>query len=148
MRDEQYRKQARELVEAYIAEQDKQPLIERRISDPTLRAYLEAALWASTDDAGDPLDDNYSIDDIADEAIRQAEDEVDEFAEKAGDMLDDFNSEDVGHNFWLTRNRHGAGFWDGDFEPYGDALTELAHDFGESDAYVGDDGLIYFFPHR
>lgn len=50
----------------------------------------------------------------------------------------------AGHDFWLTRNGHGAGFWDGDWpEPYATQLDDLSKVFGESDLYRGDDGLIY-----
>jgi hypothetical protein len=35
----------------------------------------------------------------------------------------------AGHDFQLTRNGHGAGFWDGDWE-HGDALTAIAKTFG------------------
>jgi hypothetical protein len=50
----------------------------------------------------------------------------------------------AGHDFWLTRNGHGAGFWDGDWpEPLATVLTDAAHAFGELSPYVGDDGLIY-----
>lgn len=54
--------------------------------------------------------------------------------------------EQLGHDFWLTRNGHGTGFWDRDTgtEAAREALTELAHVFGEADAYVGDDGLSHF----
>ena len=48
------------------------------------------------------------------------------------------------HDFILTRNGHGAGFWDGGWHaPWGDRLTEIAKRFGELHCYVGDDGLIY-----
>jgi hypothetical protein len=34
------------------------------------------------------------------------------------------------HDFILTRNRHGAGFWDGEWhEPWGQRLTQLSHNF-------------------
>ena len=46
----------------------------------------------------------------------------------------------AGHNFWLTCNGHGSGFWDGDWPA---RLTEASEQFGEFDLYVGDDGLIY-----
>jgi hypothetical protein len=50
----------------------------------------------------------------------------------------------AGHDFWLTRNRYGAGFWDGDWnEPAATILTDSSHAYGESDLYVGDDGRIY-----
>ena len=48
----------------------------------------------------------------------------------------------AGHDFALTRNRHGVGFWDGDWPVYGDLLTKLAHSFGEIELYVSDEGEI------
>jgi hypothetical protein len=51
----------------------------------------------------------------------------------------------AGMDFWLTRNGHGAGFWDGDWpEKQGEALTALAEEFGELNVCVGDDGKLYF----
>ena len=50
----------------------------------------------------------------------------------------------VAHDFILTRNHHGAGFWDGDWhQPWGDRLTQLADTYGEINCYVGNDGLIH-----
>ena len=52
--------------------------------------------------------------------------------------------ERAGFDFWLTRNGHGAGFWDGDWpEPYGEMLTKLAKTYGEFEICQGDDGLIW-----
>lgn len=52
--------------------------------------------------------------------------------------------EQAGHDFWLTRNEHGAGFWDGDWpEPYEDMLTKGAKCYGLFETYLGDDGLIH-----
>jgi hypothetical protein len=52
--------------------------------------------------------------------------------------------EQAGHDFWLTRNGHGAGFWDGDWpEPAATELTDAAHAAGEISAYLGDDGFIH-----
>jgi hypothetical protein len=47
-----------------------------------------------------------------------------------------------GVDLWLTRNRHGAGFWDRGLGDLGKRLTNAAR-LGEYDAYQGDDGLIY-----
>lgn len=49
----------------------------------------------------------------------------------------------AGHDFWLTRNEHGTGFWDRDTGDVGDRLSEAAHAFGEVYIYVGDDGKVY-----
>lgn len=39
--------------------------------------------------------------------------------------------ERAGHDFWLTRNGHGAGFWDRGLGDLGDRLTEAAKVYGE-----------------
>ena len=40
--------------------------------------------------------------------------------------------ERAGHDFWLTRNGHGAGFWDGDWEQkIGQRATDASKRFGE-----------------
>ena len=53
------------------------------------------------------------------------------------------NEERLGHDFWLTRNGHGAGFWDRGLGELGQKLTEATKTFGTSDLYIGDDGKIY-----
>jgi len=48
--------------------------------------------------------------------------------------------EQMAHDFWLTRNRHGAGFWDGDYpKALGEKLTEFSHKFGEVHILPEDD---------
>jgi len=53
----------------------------------------------------------------------------------------------AGHDFWLTR--HGAGFWDGDWEfkiedkNVGKHLTEMSKPYGEISIYVGNNGKLY-----
>lgn len=52
--------------------------------------------------------------------------------------------EQAGHDFWMTRNGHGVGFWDGDWsEPAGSRLDEITKAFPQVDLYRGDDGRIY-----
>lgn len=59
-------------------------------------------------------------------------------------MLADWSAEQAGHDLWLTRCGHGAGFWDRD-KPHGDELTALVGHgtiFDNRDVYVGDDGKL------
>lgn len=50
------------------------------------------------------------------------------------------------HDFWFTRNGHGAGFGDGDWpEPLAKVLADRARAFGPCELYVGDDGLIHVY---
>ena len=110
-----------------------------------LEQYLATALWSSIDEKDNPFDRNYSIGDFSEEALKQADKDCDLFIEKAGDLLDHIDDCDSGHDFWLTRQGHGAGFWDGDYpDEIGDKLTEIANDFRELYIYVGDDGKLYF----
>ena len=110
--------------------------------------YLICALWSSTDNTtpqgGEPLDANYSLDDIAPESLEQAERDCLAFLEAHEELIAG-QYQRAGHDFWLTRNRHGAGFWDGDWEEAtGDALTVASYTYRELTPIVGDDGLIYF----
>jgi len=50
------------------------------------------------------------------------------------------------HDFILTRNRHGAGFWDGGWhEPWGARLSKLAHTFPELETYVDDNDTLRLY---
>ena len=53
--------------------------------------------------------------------------------------------EQAGHDFWLTRNGHGTGFWDKQ-EIYGEKnseiLTEISKQFGEMYMYISDDNHL------
>jgi len=115
-------------------------------NDKTLTAYLTCALWSSTDDAGEPLDGSYSLTDIAPASIESARSDLAGFldlcSEENVNPFAELDAEQVGHDFWLTRNGHGTGFWDRDISN-GRKLTELCKTYGTSDAYVGDDGLVY-----
>jgi hypothetical protein len=119
-----------------------------------LAAYIETALWSSTDGDGIPLDDSkYADTELAPKTLQQFEADCAQFQTEYAKLimeLDDsvlrrFPPEShIPHDFWLTQNRHGAGFWDGDYpDRIGIALTNLAHRFPERSLYVGDDGKIY-----
>jgi hypothetical protein len=114
--------------------------------DEFTRQYLETALWSETDDNGTPLDRNYGISDFAPEALAAAIKVAKEFQASNEDDLNETSGDDGqhGHDFWLTRNGHGAGFWDRGYGPVGERLTKAAKAYGSEDIYVGDDGLLYF----
>lgn len=112
-----------------------------------LSQYIKTALWSSTDEDGEPLDDNKDASDIAFETIKTMRTECACFLLKARRLIrknvQDMTVEDAAHDFWLTRCGHGSGFWDGDWGDQGDALSSLAESFGNVDLYTGDDGRIY-----
>ncbi len=111
--------------------------------DKFTEAYIDCALWASNDESEEPLDRNYGVEDIAPTTLAWMETDCKRFQEEnAADIAG--REETAGYDFWLTRNGHGAGFWDGDWpETVGERLTKSSKDYGECYLYVGDDGLIY-----
>lgn len=110
-------------------------------------AYIECALWSSSDEStengGDPLDQNYTIDDIAPEALARITADCAAFQAANAADLQGIDAGRAGHDFWLTRNGHGAGFWDRDLGDAGERLTEASDKFGMCNLYVGDDGRLY-----
>jgi hypothetical protein len=113
--------------------------------------YVTAALWSSNDESdesgGEPLDKNYDRSDIAKDSLRKMKQDCVKFmranksalAEAAHEMGWPSN----GHDFWLTRNGHGAGFWDRGLGDLGDRLSEACKKFPEQYLYVGDDKQIH-----
>ena len=81
------------------------------------------------------------------DAIRQ---QCDVFVEQNADILEELNVPDdmIGHDFYLTRNGHGVGFWDRGYGELGNMLTDAAQEFGSFDLYLGDDGTVYGSPHH
>ena len=111
----------------------------------TFRAYVECALWASLDDKGEPLDGFYTADDLATASLDSMRGDVRDFLDLLNreGLADAESPAQIGHDFWLTRNHHGTGFWDRGLGDVGDRLTDFAHAYGESYLFVGDDGLVY-----
>lgn len=121
------------------------------------RAYIIAALWSSTDNldpnGGNPLDKKYTINDIAQETLDKMISDCISFQQKYEELYTNggWSDEEAGHDFWLTRNGHGSGFWDRGYgdpekEEIGKLLTTASKKYGEYNLYLGDgahDGLIY-----
>lgn len=106
--------------------------------------YVETALWADGEYSG-----KKTVGDIRPSILKQMELDCRKFvAENEDDISEDYGR--AGHDFWLTRNDHGAGFWDGDWpEDVGERLTEAAKKYGEfflgqdDDDDGGDDDGFY-----
>lgn len=110
--------------------------------------YLETLLWSSThfedesDNNGTPFDENYGIEDFSREALELAKTECEQFQENHLELIA-HDLEQAGHDFCLTRNRHGAGFWDGDWEKKaGKILTDASHTWGSVDLYVNSNNEV------
>ncbi len=103
----------------------------QKVLDDFTRSYIETALWLSTDEQDQPLDERFEIEDIESVVLQNMIDDCAQFQQANADDIGD-ETERAGHDFWLTRNGHGAGFWDGDWpEPAATRLTLASKVFGE-----------------
>ena len=131
--------------------------------DAFTKAYVEAAMFTTNDNSdpsgGEPLDKNYSPRDIDPKTLMKMAEDCQRFQKENAQDLAQTRVEDGatwtadeqgGHDFWLSRNGHGAGFFDAhNGIPYPDDVAERlqddAHNWGNFDLYVGDDGKIYHY---
>jgi hypothetical protein len=114
--------------------------------DKFVEGYIECALWAEEESLSEGNEDaDINLYNIHPDSLAQMEADCKSFREQAGDLLEEWSDEQAGHDFWLTRNGHGTGFWDRGMadKPTRDALTKLSQDMGSCDLYLGDDGKIY-----
>lgn len=133
--------------------------------DTVLESAIETLLWSETimldpdgdnDDRedgisdGDSFDDHFGPEDLSPETIAELRTDVEGFlgldaVREALDALGDDAPDDgqIGHDFILTRNRHGVGFWDRGYGEPGRTLTTWAKTFGTIGLTLGDDGKVY-----
>lgn len=118
-----------------------------------LKGYVEAALWCgfSEEDREKYEADGAEWDE---ESYARMKQDCEAFVKMAGTVLHSvfehdqkygfgaYNEEQAGHDFWLTRNHHGAGFWDRNLGECGEWLTNMAVSFPEVGLYLSDDGKI------
>jgi hypothetical protein len=103
--------------------------------DEILNSYLETALWAETSDENEL--EGKTIEEIDENSKQQAISDIKKFVETAtktaSDELSQYDAKSLGHNLWLSRNGHGAGFFD----------ENIARSMKPVDIYLGDDGKVY-----
>ena len=99
--------------------------------DEFFTAYLEAALFSTGDDDGQPLDKNYTRDNIKPETLEILHAHCLSFLARALPYIEAEDGvtnriQQAGHDFWFTSQGHGCGFRDGDWPTHGGLLTELS----------------------
>jgi hypothetical protein len=113
-----------------------------------LNHYLFAALWT------EELDSSSDVEDFMPSSVNQARKDIDSFLEKAKDFLlpyiKNFGAtaeEQLGHDFWLSRNGHGSGFFDRNLEGCDsdvcDKLQDIARSFPTKNVFVNESELLF-----
>ena len=90
-----------------------------------IKSAVEALLWLEQLECK-------SADDIDVECMDWLRTECEEFTGLSKIDLIGMRPEQAGHDFTLTRNGHGAGFWDRGLGAVGERLTENAKSFGST----------------
>src|SRR5690606_15426563 len=124
--------------------------------DTILGAYLETLIWQGNDwddqdESGNPSDlDRFDPSAFDDAALASSREDVEGFIDQAFEALGPdafeglnrpsftgpkFAPDLIGHNFALSRNGHGAGFFDSGAK-HADALQDLCKPWGEAQPYV------------
>lgn len=130
---------------------------------PFAREALGALLWSESDVDADGngvpfLDDapgtHYASGaDVPCEEFEWDESGLEEFARDCDSfyseviesgLSDVLRADQFASDFILTRNHHGAGFWDRGIGEAGRKLTEMSHAYGTVGLYHGDDGKLHF----
>lgn len=125
------------------------------VAGPTLypsdfvRGYVDAMFFTEANSDNKELD-GCSVLDFAPQTIIKINEDCDNFQKKATFLL--FQAYDLGYtahqagiDFWLTRNGHGAGYWDRtelEKDGLGEHLSKLCRG-SEISLCKGDDGKLY-----
>jgi hypothetical protein len=113
--------------------------------------YIEGVAWANVAFEDDALDgglEDVELPEDVEETLRQdaldflAGEHVETFVRAAVRRLPGYGFDSAGIDFALTRNGHGAGYWDRGLGVLGDALTYLSKPYGSRTLGVALDGTI------
>lgn len=118
--------------------------------------YVTAILWANTytetDGELESVDGTVANAELTSDAATALRQDVDDFLDEHVQRLiwgaavrtrGQYRPDQAGHDFALTRNGHGAGFWDRGLGIVGDALTAHAKPHGERNLFVDSDGMAH-----
>lgn len=144
--------------------------------DNFLRQYIETALWSTLDTSRDDegnvitdgewdgnnahLDDTYSFEHLSDRLREHMQSECEAFVNANREDIEyvianltGYDETDAAHDFWLTREHHGAGFWDryhgrdDDLRAALNRLTEASQAFGSGSDDLWPNGDVLDYAH-
>lgn len=115
-------------------------------------SYVGAALWTATDEEGQPIENKFEEPDIDPASLAEQREQLVDFMRANRGLLAQaaelrsgfFDAAQIGHDFHLTRNGHGTGFWDRGLGEAGSQLSEAAKVHGSAELSAGHDGKLYF----
>jgi hypothetical protein len=113
--------------------------------------YIEGVAWANVVFEDDSLDgglEDVELPSGVEETLRQdardflSDEHTERLVRGAVRRLPGYSFESAGIDYALTRNGHGAGYWDRGLGMLGEALTQMARPYGSRYLMVSLDGSI------
>lgn len=107
-----------------------------------LSAYTECLVWSEAEDNGENFDNRDG--EFSHPALTAIESDCRDFYDSYDSTWQSALSDaQAGHDFCLTRNGHGTGFWDRGLGALGEELSKACKPYGTQNLYRGDDGNLY-----
>lgn len=110
--------------------------------DEFVNAYIECALWLPVGDDDEPDTSNWTVYTIPSDIRAEIELDCISFIAENLPLLSGLNARQCGHDFFLTRNGHGAGFWDRGYGEIGEKLTEACRPYGSQNLSVSGESIF------
>lgn len=109
-----------------------------------VQSYIDALCSIMSDENGTG-ELKCEWEDLSESEQKEVLNDCENFQEEHSDYFSKLDSEglsQMGYDFYLTRNRHGAGFWDRGLGEIGNKLNKSAHIYGSQ--HVMSDGKNYW----
>jgi len=151
--DERFRAKSERAAFKQMAAEHPEVTIELGVSeddvDAFTRGYIGAVKWLERRYDEDGTAEEDACETISPEALIEIKEECADFQEANKEDLEEayehhhFCDESAGHDFYLTRNGHGAGFWDRGLGDVGERLSAASKPYGSTDNYwVDGEGVL------
>lgn len=107
-----------------------------------LDSYLETLLWSSGEEGEF---DGITIYDFSEDDVNSSRADIEKFIETINTNpaaiaeANEYDDRMLGHNFALSRNGHGAGF----FDDNNDILQNICRETKSAEPYIGDDKKVH-----
>lgn len=122
-------------------------ILEKNDINEILKGYIQCALWTE-EERLESEGAEVTFENVDEDSIIEAYLDIKKFIQNAGDTAakEAVNANGLiklGMDIWLTRNFHGAGFFDHSYENE-EQLINAAKNLKSQDLYLGDDGYLHF----
>jgi len=130
----------RQEIDEFLSSQIVDDIAEEFVGGCLRAMIFTGQFYDSPESEPRPIDDEFCVDDIPHDIVNEIREDCMAFLESSAFMVAN-DPEQAGVDFHLTRNGHGAGFWDGGWPEYGEELTTRSKTYGSAELAGSTDGI-------